>query len=83
MRKALFTLGILLGMFIGAQAQVELKGGGGINFLGLSKSPDGFKSEAQVRQNAGALAKGPLTEDQMKDAETILAQFEEAAEETT
>jgi len=33
----------------------------------------GFKNEKQVRENAAAMAKGPLSHDQMKDAANILS----------
>jgi hypothetical protein len=54
MRKVIFTAAILLGMAMAAQAQLEIKAGGGINFLGLSESPDGFNTETQMGYQFGA-----------------------------
>jgi hypothetical protein len=54
MKKAIFTFAILLGLSAASYAQIEIKGGGGINFLGLSENHDDYKSEGQVGYQFGA-----------------------------
>lgn len=54
MKRVIFTLTLVLSLAVTSMAQVEIKGGGGINFLGLSQDHDEYKSEGQIGYQFGA-----------------------------
>jgi hypothetical protein len=54
MKHAIFTFLMILGLTLAGMAQIELKGGGGINFSSLSESHENWDSEGRIGYQFGA-----------------------------
>jgi hypothetical protein len=54
MKKTIFTLTFLIGLAVVSYAQVEIKGGGGINMAGFSKDLDNYTIDGRIGYQFGA-----------------------------
>ena len=54
MKKAIFTLSMILGLAVTSIAQIEIKGGGGINLAGFSKNLENYTIDGRMGYQFGA-----------------------------